>query len=65
MISFGGQLGIRNTWHLIPTFDFVGGPCCPTLDFLFAFRIMTAFNSFFLFDIQVYVLIDMDICVQY
>jgi hypothetical protein len=26
-----------------PTFTFVGGPCCPTLDFIIAFRIMITF----------------------
>jgi hypothetical protein len=28
-----------------PTFAFVGGPCCPTLDFVIAFRIMIAFYT--------------------
>jgi hypothetical protein len=28
-----------------PTFAFVGGPCCPTLDFAIAFWIMTAFYT--------------------
>jgi hypothetical protein len=28
-----------------PTFAFVGGPCCPTLDFVIAFWIMIAFYT--------------------
>jgi hypothetical protein len=36
-----------------PTFAVVGGPFCPTLDFVFAFWIMITFNTFLtlLFDI--------------
>jgi hypothetical protein len=29
-----------------PTFAFVRGPCCPMLDFVFAFWIMITFNTF-------------------
>jgi hypothetical protein len=53
-VEVTGQQWMRTpSWHLIPTLAFVWAPCYPTIDFVFAFWIMTAFNSMFLFDIYI------------